>query len=75
MRSWDTILSQSGILKLSQIRVNCIVCCILGVTAIQEVAGSARTALLSILWTRRHMGGCQDYGPFLGPYYNTAPIL
>ena len=22
-----------------------------------------------------HMGGCQNYGPFLGPYYNTAPII
>ena len=21
----------------------------------------------------RYMGGCQDYGPFLGPYYNAAP--
>ena len=21
------------------------------------------------------MGGCQNYGPFLGPYYNTAPII
>ena len=20
-----------------------------------------------------HMGGCQNYGPFLGPYYITAP--
>ena len=20
------------------------------------------------------MGGCQNYGPFLDPYYNTAPI-
>ena len=20
------------------------------------------------------VGGCQNYGPFLGPYYNTAPI-
>ena len=20
------------------------------------------------------MGGCQKYGPFLGPYYSTAPI-
>ena len=19
-----------------------------------------------------HVGGCQNYGPFLGPYYNTA---
>ena len=22
-----------------------------------------------------HMGGCQNQGPFLGPYYNTAPII
>ena len=22
-----------------------------------------------------HMGSCQNYGPFLGPYYNTAPII
>ena len=22
-----------------------------------------------------HVGGCQNYGPFLGPYYNTAPII
>ena len=21
------------------------------------------------------MGDCQDYGPFLGPYYNTGPNL
>ena len=21
------------------------------------------------------MGGYQNYGPFLGPYYNTAPII
>ena len=21
------------------------------------------------------MGGCQNYGPFSGPYYNTAPII
>ena len=21
------------------------------------------------------MGGCQNYGPFLGAYYNTAPII
>ena len=21
-----------------------------------------------------HMGGCQNDGPFLNPYYNTAPI-
>ena len=23
----------------------------------------------------RHMGGCQNYGPILGPDYNTAPII
>ena len=22
-----------------------------------------------------YMGVCQNYGPFLGPYYNTAPIV
>ena len=22
-----------------------------------------------------HMGGCQNYGPSLGPYYNTAPNI
>ena len=22
-----------------------------------------------------YMGGCQNYGSFLGPYYNTAPII
>ena len=21
------------------------------------------------------MGGCQNHGPFLGPYYNKAPII
>ena len=23
----------------------------------------------------RYMGGCQNYGPFLGPYYSTAPNI
>ena len=22
-----------------------------------------------------YMGGCQNYGPFLGPWYNTAPTI
>ena len=22
-----------------------------------------------------YVGGCQNYGPVLGPYYNTAPII
>ena len=25
--------------------------------------------------THWYMGSCQNYGPFLGPYYNTAPII
>ena len=24
---------------------------------------------------QKHVGGCQNYGPFLGPYYNTAPNI
>ena len=24
---------------------------------------------------RSYVGGCQNYGPFLGPYYNTAPNI
>ena len=24
---------------------------------------------------RRHLGDCQNYGPFLGPYYDTGPNL
>ena len=23
----------------------------------------------------KHMGGCQNYGLFWGPYYNTVPII
>ena len=23
----------------------------------------------------KDMGGCQNYGPFLAPYYNTAPNI
>ena len=33
-----------------------------------NVAGSGLQAIL-------HMGSCQNYGPFLGPDYNTAPII
>ena len=22
-----------------------------------------------------YMGGCQNYGPFWGPYYSTAPTI
>ena len=24
---------------------------------------------------RVYVGGCQNYGPFWGPYYNTAPNI
>ena len=24
---------------------------------------------------KAHMGGCQNYGPFLDPHYNTAPNI
>ena len=30
------------------------------------------------LWSclcNMHMGGCQNYGPFWDPYYNTAPNI
>ena len=27
------------------------------------------------IYIQNHMGGCQNYGPFLGPYYNTAPNI
>ena len=27
------------------------------------------------LYSGNHMVGCQNYGPFLGPYYNTAPNI
>ena len=33
---------------------------------------------LSMEWSNgclQHMGDCQNYGPFLGPYYNTGPDL
>ena len=29
----------------------------------------------AFLRQRMHLGGCQNYGPFLGPYYNTGPNL
>ena len=39
--------------------------------------GIMGTLAISVLQDRHqlviHMGDCQNYGPFLGPYYNTAP--
>ena len=31
--------------------------------------------LLNLVIAQVYMGGCQNYGPFLGPYYNTAPDI
>ena len=31
--------------------------------------------VLLVLEPLYYMGGCQNYGPFLGPYYSTAPII
>ena len=29
----------------------------------------------SVFGKDSHVGGCQNYGPFLDPYYNTAPDI
>ena len=39
----------------------------------ERIAQTARTGGISD--TQLHIGGCQNYGPFLGPCYNTAPII
>ena len=33
--------------------------------------------ILMFMWSfmALHMGGCQNYGPFLGPQYSTAPKI
>ena len=39
---------------------------------------SMRNACGGVLIQRNddpHMGGCQIYGPFVDPYYNTPPII
>ena len=33
------------------------------------------SSLVGLSSIRVHVGGCQNYGPFLGPYYNTAPNI
>ena len=42
-----------------------------------ETAGpkSSKEVTASQLSGVNCMGGCQNYGPVLGPYYNTAPII
>ena len=34
-----------------------------------------RTHTYIYIYIYIYMGGCQNYGPFLGPYYNTAPNI
>ena len=50
----------------------------LGQTAAAEIEGaSQQDAGLQVTYRvyRAYMGDCQNYGPFLGPYYNTGPNL
>ena len=41
--------------------------------ALQELYG--RGLLRAMEADGMQMGGSRNYGPFLGPYYNTAPII
>ena len=33
------------------------------------------TTIMGYIGMIEYMGGCQNYGPFLDPYYNTAPNI
>ena len=33
------------------------------------------TTIMGYIGIIGYMGGCQNYGPFLDPYYNTAPTI
>ena len=33
------------------------------------------TIIMSYIGIMGYMGGCQNYGPFLDPHYNTAPNI
>ena len=41
----------------------------------QHLAAGEAGRRLSFGGMQFHVGGCQNYGPFLGPHYNTAPII
>ena len=41
----------------------------------EGVLCKARTLSRDLLNSCTHMGGCQNYGPFLGPQFHTAPII
>ena len=42
---------------------------------LESMLQSASGVRDDIGYYRGYMGGCQNYGPFLGPYYNTAPNI
>ena len=44
------------------------------VVAVVEIPLANLMTLLSV-HINAHVGGCQNYGPFLGPYHNTAPNI
>ena len=33
------------------------------------------TTIMGYIGILGYMGGCQNYGPFLDPHYNTAPTI
>ena len=47
----------------------------------QETRGQAASGGIAMTWTGMdamdgsYVGGCQNYGPFLDPHYNTAPNI
>ena len=36
---------------------------------------SVRLPFIRLRFIVAHIGGCQNYAPFLGPYYNMAPNI
>ena len=47
--------------------------CILDSMGIMEK--KMETTTMGYIGIIGYMGGCQNYGPFLGPHYNTAPNI
>ena len=46
-----------------------------GIPLYRNQLSSRYSKMSSPYWTKMHMGGCQNCGPFLGPYYSTAPNI
>ena len=40
-----------------------------------EVGHGGGVSIYIYIYIYVYMGGCQFWGPFLGPYYNTAPDI